>query len=56
MLHDFGTTFLGAFRGDDYAGRYGGEKFVFILADTDQTEADKSSRSYTAAGKRPAPT
>jgi diguanylate cyclase (GGDEF)-like protein len=41
VLRDFGAILIGCLRGDDYAGRYGGEEFVLILADTDATESEK---------------
>jgi diguanylate cyclase (GGDEF)-like protein len=41
ILRDFGTILRGSLRGDDYAGRYGGEEFVLILADTDETETEQ---------------
>jgi diguanylate cyclase (GGDEF)-like protein len=39
ILSDFGATLVGCLRGDDYAGRYGGDEFVLILADTGAEEA-----------------
>ncbi|UQX89433.1 GGDEF domain-containing protein [Jatrophihabitans telluris] len=39
VLRDFGAVLNGCLRGDDYAGRYGGEEFVLILSDTDEEEA-----------------
>ncbi|MCW2526003.1 MAG: putative Diguanylate cyclase [Pseudonocardiales bacterium] len=41
ILRDFGAILRGSLRGDDYAGRYGGEEFVLILADTDETETEQ---------------
>jgi GGDEF domain-containing protein len=41
ILRDFGTILRGSLRGDDYAGRYGGEEFVLILADTDEAETEQ---------------
>lgn len=41
VLREFGAVLRGCLRGDDYAGRYGGEEFVLILADTDESEAQK---------------
>jgi diguanylate cyclase (GGDEF)-like protein len=39
ILRDFGATLVGCLRGDDYAGRYGGDEFVLILADTGAEES-----------------
>ena len=41
ILRDFGATLRGCLRGDDYAGRYGGEEFVLILVGTDEGETEQ---------------
>jgi diguanylate cyclase (GGDEF)-like protein len=54
VLHDFGATLLGCLRGDDYAGRYGGEEFVLVLADTGLDESgqvlDRLRRKWSESG------
>ena len=40
VLRDFGATVRGCLRGDDYVGRYGGEEFLLVLAETRLSEVD----------------
>jgi diguanylate cyclase (GGDEF)-like protein len=56
VLRDFGAIIRGCLRGDDYVGRYGGEEFVLVLAETKLADVDDVLRRVRRRFQRLHPT